>query len=405
MRGGAPGSGLVGRRAEFAQLVRSIDEPGGVGAVIGEPGIGKTALVHRLLAEAGEGRGHLGGALATVSQISYLALRRAVAAGLPSGAWVREPAHVAAAVAAHVADGVLAVEDLQWADPGTLAVLELLAGRVRLVLSVRSGDTGSEPALALVRRMDATEVLLRPLETADALTLLDSRAPGTPPNAAAALLHRAAGNPMLLVELAAGEERVASVVLGLLARLRPLPQLARQSMTLLALAGGELPIELVAGVTELQASELVEVGDGRVVARHALLLDAIVERIDPARRRGLRAALAAVLGPSGGPTPTAGDDRLRELRAAVAVLSTGAEAGDDAAGASALDAATGAGAGGLTARELDVVALVGEGLTDRAIANRLGLSVRTVETHLASARRKLGAGNRRQAALLAGADR
>ncbi|MBC2931748.1 LuxR family transcriptional regulator [Nocardioides sp. zg-1228] len=48
----------------------------------------------------------------------------------------------------------------------------------------------------------------------------------------------------------------------------------------------------------------------------------------------------------------------------------------------------------LSAREQEVVDLVAEGLTDREIATRLALAHRTVQTHLASARRKLGADNR-----------
>ena len=57
--------------------------------------------------------------------------------------------------------------------------------------------------------------------------------------------------------------------------------------------------------------------------------------------------------------------------------------------------------GPLTGRQTEILALVGRGLTDAEVAARLGLSVRTVQSHIASARRTLGAGNRRQAALLA----
>lgn len=50
-----------------------------------------------------------------------------------------------------------------------------------------------------------------------------------------------------------------------------------------------------------------------------------------------------------------------------------------------------------TARELQVLALVGLGLTNRAVAERLGLSGHTVKFHLASAYGKLGARGRTQA--------
>jgi DNA-binding CsgD family transcriptional regulator len=52
---------------------------------------------------------------------------------------------------------------------------------------------------------------------------------------------------------------------------------------------------------------------------------------------------------------------------------------------------------GLTERELQVMGLVGEGLTSRAIAARLFLSVRTVEMHVSNAIAKLGCRNRAEA--------
>lgn len=53
--------------------------------------------------------------------------------------------------------------------------------------------------------------------------------------------------------------------------------------------------------------------------------------------------------------------------------------------------------GGLSAREEQVVLAVGEGLTNRQIAARLFLSVRTVEMHMANAMRKLGSRTRAEA--------
>jgi non-specific serine/threonine protein kinase len=50
----------------------------------------------------------------------------------------------------------------------------------------------------------------------------------------------------------------------------------------------------------------------------------------------------------------------------------------------------------LTRRELEVAALVAQGLTNRAVAGRLHLSVRTVDTHVDHALAKLGFNNRAQ---------
>jgi DNA-binding NarL/FixJ family response regulator len=54
---------------------------------------------------------------------------------------------------------------------------------------------------------------------------------------------------------------------------------------------------------------------------------------------------------------------------------------------------------GLTTRELEVLELAGVGLTNKAIADRLGLSWHTIARHLANARSKLGATNRSAAAV------
>ena len=52
----------------------------------------------------------------------------------------------------------------------------------------------------------------------------------------------------------------------------------------------------------------------------------------------------------------------------------------------------------LTGRERDVLRRLADGLTDREIADQLGISARTVETHVGAILRKLGVRNRAQAA-------
>ena len=56
---------------------------------------------------------------------------------------------------------------------------------------------------------------------------------------------------------------------------------------------------------------------------------------------------------------------------------------------------------GLTARELEVLALLADGLTNAQLADRLFLSAKTVDHHVSSVLRKLGAPNRAAAAAAA----
>jgi DNA-binding NarL/FixJ family response regulator len=69
------------------------------------------------------------------------------------------------------------------------------------------------------------------------------------------------------------------------------------------------------------------------------------------------------------------------------------------------EGAAGAGAAQLTARELDVVTLVGEGKANKEIARELGIRERTARTHVSSALRKLQLSSRTQLALWAVGER
>ena len=55
------------------------------------------------------------------------------------------------------------------------------------------------------------------------------------------------------------------------------------------------------------------------------------------------------------------------------------------------------GATALTAREHEILEMIAEGMSNRIIANRLGISSQTVKFHVASILAKLGAGSRTEA--------
>ncbi len=64
-------------------------------------------------------------------------------------------------------------------------------------------------------------------------------------------------------------------------------------------------------------------------------------------------------------------------------------------------AGTGATPAALTARETDVLRLIGRGMSNKQIASQLGLGLRTVESHVSSVLGKLGLTSRTEAALYA----
>jgi len=69
-------------------------------------------------------------------------------------------------------------------------------------------------------------------------------------------------------------------------------------------------------------------------------------------------------------------------------------AGPDIERLEALGRADGRARGGLTAREVEVLRLVASGKTNRAIANVLGLSEKTVARHISNILTKIGAPSR-----------
>jgi DNA-binding CsgD family transcriptional regulator len=280
---------LVGRTTELLRLATSLTRDHPV-AVVGEAGIGKTTL---LRAAAGRsGRPVLeGGALSTLSWMEYLPLERALGGPVRGG----DPAAVAAGVEAAVGDGVLLLDDLQWAAPATLAVVELLAGRVALLAGVRSGDPGSDAALDRLAGAGFELLELSGLDVVDAERVALGVRPDLGPATVARLVERTGGNPLLLRELAATGEASPSLRLAIAARLRLLDDAARETFGLLALAGRPMPLDAFdpVGVKALLSADLaVRTVDDRLEVRHALLGEVALDHLDAAERRTLHATLA-----------------------------------------------------------------------------------------------------------------
>ena len=125
----------------------------------------------------------------------------------------------------------------------------------------------------------------------------------------------------------------------------------------------------------------------RAVALIAIAQDPRATWTAAARRRGLRAVLR-------------GDVSAEALRTTVAAVAQGLlvldpEIGEAARGAAARAADGDRGA--LTSRERQILELLAEGLGNRAVASRLGISRFTVKFHVAAILAKLGAASRTEA--------
>lgn len=119
-----------------------------------------------------------------------------------------------------------------------------------------------------------------------------------------------------------------------------------------------------------------------VLTRWELARRLIAERFD----RGLRAEAASLLAEAGEIARRIGNVRL-ESEASTLAEATGLTAGPASPAAAEL-----------TAREQQVLELLAEGLSNKQIAERLYISVKTVSVHVSAVLRKLGASSRTEAA-------
>jgi DNA-binding CsgD family transcriptional regulator len=261
---------------------------------------------------------------------------------------------------------------------GTLAELRLAQGRVEDAVRVLRGVEGREEAVAAV-----------------ALVHLQQ---GEPSVAAAVLRRRLAATSPDRLDAAAVIELLGEAEIALLdsaaaiGRGRALVALGAISDCHLIVAHGERLLGHALASTDVPAA----------CAHLETALAAFIHAGIPYRAAQTRLLLAQVLRP--GNPEVAG----AEARAALSVFED-LGAGRDADAAAALMRKLGVRAartgprnlGRLTRREQEVLALLGEGLSNPEIAGRLFLSRKTVEHHVARILSKLGLRGRAQAALAA----
>ena len=369
-------STLVDRDQEQAALAAALDRArGGSGAtlfLVGEAGLGKSRLAREaetvarragmsvLVGRAVAGRTGPFRALAEaflgVLRADRVALPATLDAFLPTllgrlvPEWAGDHTPVVEGGDVMVAEGLLrllrlmggergcllVLEDLHWADPDTLAVVEYLADNlggepVVCLATVRSCDPtpGEHVARRLAARRAATVIELGPLGEAAAEALAASclQLPQLPPEVAALVRERGEGVPFLIEELiatlvAAGTLRVdaggwvvtappgtvvpRSYADAVTARLDALGGEVRRVLEAAAVLGRRFDWTLLPAVTNL--NEAVVAGalrtsvdahflaaEGSFRFRHALTRDAVLGRLLPPERAVLaRAALRVV---------------------------------------------------------------------------------------------------------------
>lgn len=237
---------------------------------------------------------------------------------------------------------VLVLEDLHWADPTSLELLELLPRRLRaarvLILGTSRAD---EPNGALTRSVSAlhrarslTMLPLDPLSVDGVNTMLSAMLPAPPPRALVRTIHaRTQGSPFLI------EESVTSAVEaspwlpgdpGVPATVR---EVVRQQLAGLdpatlrvadvaAVTGERVGWDFLLAFSQLEPDDLLAMlhtlierriltedrvtGRSGIVFRHALIRDALLDRLLVPERQALHRLVADALEASLGDSPLPG---------------------------------------------------------------------------------------------------
>jgi len=344
-------SQLIGRDSEIAAvelLLGRIGDGGGSLLVLGDPGIGKSALAEmasrraadrgmRVLTCAGvPGEAHL--SFAGLHQLLRPVLAEAdglprgqrdallTALGVGDGTAPAMPLVALAtlellAAGAGRAPVLVVAEDVHWLDSSTCEVLAFVGRRlgadpVGLVGTAREAELEDNPLAGA----GLAELRLGPLDPAAAAALLDAHAV-LDPVLRRLVLEEAAGNPLALAELpATASQRDSRGALNgwipLTRRLEQafasrLPGLPAVTLTALLAAGlndGDALAEVlaaaslvagarvsVADLAEAVAAGLAEVDGQSVRFRHPLVRSAVCEAAGLAPRQAMHRALAEVL--------------------------------------------------------------------------------------------------------------
>ncbi|MEZ3161198.1 LuxR family transcriptional regulator [Microbacterium sp. BWT-B31] len=326
----ASGSDFVGRARERAQLEHAIDgvDAGGRALlVVGEPGIGKTALVEQA-AVAARSRGRVIAALtgtAAESAIPYAGLHLMLSPFLGGLDQLATPQRSALEAVFGLSDApqppalliglatlsllaeagaqsplLVIAEDLHFLDEATRTALLFVARRLAhepivMVMTTRPGAAVPPDDPSIER------IPMQPLSFIEADRLLDRRRGGVTAAERRLLLDAAQGNPLALMELPPVHERPAVArplterlvdafadrfaalspaarLVAVVAALDDRPDPAEVTAAASAVVGEQVP---ATSVRELEASGLVTVSGRAVQFRHPLVRHAILHSATP----------------------------------------------------------------------------------------------------------------------------
>lgn len=284
---------LVGRAEVLARVRELLAGPPAAVLVVGEAGVGKSALVASLLPDAPRG-----GAFSALTWMTYLLLQRALP-DLEAEVWTGDSQHVADEVLRRLEGRPLVLEDVQWADPASRAVIVLLARRTPMVVTLRQGDPAAPAVASELEAAGFVALALDPLSAPSASELVLRLNPALAGGQVARVVRVSGGNPLIIEELSR-VERVDTLRLALGRRLEPLGEPARQGMLLLAAAGRPLDADQVPGSAQLRTAGLVcEDDDHRLSARHGLVAEVILAEASLGARARAHRLLAEMVSTEG----------------------------------------------------------------------------------------------------------
>lgn len=329
------------RIAGVLQRVRASGQ-GELLVILGEPGIGKTALLKAAVGQSlvlgfsmGIGRAHERDQIAPM--VPLLEALRSGPSPLLSRPvftdlaplyshqpWLIDGLTTAVEDRAVKSPLLIAIDDVQWADQLSLFALRVIPSRLAGMPIVWVLSSRSRPRTAVSQLIDAVtpdvhvEVIeLGPLMPEAVAELARDRL-GAPPNdQLCKLLAGAAGSPFLTVELldglARGEalgvgELPQSFVASALERLKSLSSVAVQFIRAGSILGGTFRLSdatalmgvtsstpLLASLEQIIVAGVLEDDGSRLTFRHDLLRQAVYEDIPPSLRRSMHRSVAELM--------------------------------------------------------------------------------------------------------------